>query len=194
VLTFLGSLVLVTLTTPVDTGLHWGPRFLLPVLPLVVILAVRFLAARPEAPWCQTLRDRCTVRLAGALLVLLSVIVQVQGLRLLAHEKTESAQLITYFRDLPTQYVISEVDWFAAEAASLFYQRTFFYVPDQAGYNELVARLYAQGVDGFAMLPLARSGIEPQLRTDLYYVEEAQQFYFHIVPVETASASAVSKR
>lgn len=184
VLTFLGSLVLITLSTPVDTGLHWGPRFLLPLLPLVALLTVRLLTAGPDAAWQQSPRDRRVVRLVGVTLVLLSVVIQVQGIRFLARKKIESAQLVTYFLDLPTRYVISEVDWFTSEAASLFYQRTFFYAADQAGYQDLVSRLYAQGADSFALLPLAQSQNDPQIDTDLYNVEPVQQFYFRIVPHE----------
>src|SRR5258708_6059404 len=102
------------------SGVVWGPRYFLTIIPLLVVLSLR--------------RSK-----VAAALVVISFVLEVYGLVLLHRKLEATSQLEALVRTAP-QAVISDVYWLPEELSTLYFEKKFMQPPDD---RELLAALAA---------------------------------------------------
>jgi hypothetical protein len=145
----LGYTALVCMLTPVDPGLQWGPRFLLPVFPILAVVATNnFRALRAGGE----LRSARLLRACFVSTVALSLGVQIAGLRTLYIIKNRDRDLIERTAQLDAVQILSDEYGFSQYVAPLFYEKQFFYVRDQEDYQRLTETLMNQDISRYAFV------------------------------------------
>ena len=127
-----------------DVGIIWGPRHMLPVLPLLAALALRALVDLGASAG-STSRLRALSSIAAGLFVL-GLIVAVHGLYLLHLKMDGTEAILQAVRDTPSRVVVTDAYWLPEELAALWRAKTFFFVGSDADYGELTSGLRAHGV------------------------------------------------
>jgi hypothetical protein len=145
----LGYTALVCVFTPVDPGLQWGPRFLLPILPPLAVVATNNFRALEAI---GDLRSGRLLRACFVSVVVLSLVVQVTGLMTLRIIKIRDRDLIQRTSQLDAVYILSDEYGFAQYAAPLFYDKQFFYVRDQEDYQQLTETLVNHDISRYAFV------------------------------------------
>jgi hypothetical protein len=145
----LGYAALVCVVTPVDPGLQWGPRFLLPIFPPLAVVVTNNLRALQTA---GNLRSERLLRACFVSMVALSVVVQAAGLMTLHIIKARDRDLIQQVGQLDAVHILSDEYGFAQYVAPLFYEKQFFYVRDQEEYQQLTEALVNQGISRYAFV------------------------------------------
>ncbi|MDH4209651.1 MAG: hypothetical protein OEV76_12300, partial [Anaerolineae bacterium] len=146
---FGGYVTLACLATPVDPGLQWGPRLLLPVYPAATILSLKGLQRVVREHKRPKKRTLVGVFLASSIVI--SLLFQGCSLRLLHVVKNRDRELIESTARLPTAWVISDEYGYAQYVAPLFFEKEFFYVRTQDDYQELAQRLLKNGITTYAV-------------------------------------------
>jgi hypothetical protein len=100
------------------SGIVWGPRYFLTIVPLLVVLSLR----------------RSTLAVA---LIAVSFALEVHGLILLRRKLDATSQLAALVRAAP-QAVISDVYWLPEELSAIYFEKKFMQPPDD---RELLAAL-----------------------------------------------------
>ncbi len=179
-------IALVSLLTPVDPGLQWGARFLLPVLPPLAVLATNNFGA------LKTLGGRSTSGLLGACfvsVVALSFLVQLSGLRTLHIIKSTDQQLIRDTAQMEPIHILSDEWGYAEYVAPLFYEKQFFFVRDQAQYKELTQTLLKNDTHTFAVVTYPRPRrkvVDPLIVADGYAIRKVGEQVYEIGELESA--------
>ncbi|MBV8200853.1 MAG: hypothetical protein JOZ15_09545 [Acidobacteria bacterium] len=159
-----------------DVGIIWGPRHFLVLYPLLValsLLALRDLwrgagladggerplqegdASAGGAAARQGPARRRAVAALAAVLVLSSLAVECQGLRLLALKKAGSERIVGAVRAAPGRAVIVDGYWLAEELAALYFEREVLEVDSDADCRDLLDLLARNGY-GEATVVLSR--------------------------------------
>jgi hypothetical protein len=126
------------------TGVHPGPRMLLPVLPLAAASAA--VAAR---------RDRATAVLLIPL-ALLSAAWSVRSLHVLHAKRALSARTAAALLAEPERTVVTDLFWLPTDQAALWKEKRFHLVGSDAGFRRLTAAAATQGET--ALLVVATPG------------------------------------
>ena len=175
-----GYITLVCLMTPVDPGLQWGPRFLLPILPPLTILATNnFSALNTHGGFSR----RGLLSVCFLSMVALSLLVQMSGLRTLYILKTRDARLIENTSQIGSAYIISDEYGYAEYVAPLFYEKQFFYARDQEAYQELTETLLKNGIHSFAVVAYPRPfrrAVDPLVAADGYEIRRVGEQLYEI--------------
>lgn len=181
----LAYMALVSLLTPVDPGLQWGPRFLLPILPPLVVLATNNFRALNmyAAPSTRGLLGACF-----ATVVALSLLVQIAGLRTLHIIKARDLDLIGDTSQMEAIHIISDEYGYAEYVAPLFYEKQFFYTRDQNAYQELTQTLLENDIHTFAVATYPvpdRKAVDPVDAADGYAIRKVGERLYEIMDLET---------
>jgi len=175
-----GYITLVCLMTPVDPGLQWGPRFLLPILPPLTILATNnFSALNTHGGFSR----RGLLKVCFLSMVALSLLVQMSGLRTLYILKTRDARLIENTSQIGSAYIISDEYGYAEYVAPLFYEKQFFYARDQEAYQELTETLLKNGIHSFGVVAYPRPfrrAVDPLVAADGYEIRRVGEQLYEI--------------
>ncbi|MGB3903292.1 MAG: hypothetical protein WBB22_00040 [Anaerolineae bacterium] len=175
-----GYITLVCLMTPVDPGLQWGPRFLLPILPPLTILATNnFSALNTHGGFSR----RGLLKVCFLSMVALSLLVQMSGLRTLYILKTRDARLIENTSQIGSAYIISDEYGYAEYVAPLFYEKQFFYARDQEAYQELTKTLLKNGIHSFGVVAYPRPfrrAVDPLVAADGYEIRRVGEQLYEI--------------
>jgi len=175
-----GYITLVCLMTPVDPGLQWGPRFLLPILPPLTILATNnFSALNTHGGFSR----RGLLSVCFLSMVALSLLVQMSGLRTLYILKTRDARLIENTSQIGSAYIISDEYGYAEYVAPLFYEKQFFYARDQEAYQELTETFLKNGIHSFAVVAYPRPfrrAVDPLVPADGYEIRRVGEQLYEI--------------
>jgi hypothetical protein len=151
-LVFLAAWLYVILTLLVvraPGGIQWGGRYLLPAVPLLFFLALYAVVAFSRQ--MQPAEARALNRVA-AVLVILSLLVQVAGVRAMFRAKADLKQWQTGIGSLEAEVILTNSSIFASYMTGLD-EKIFFYVDNEAEVALLAERLAAQGEDRFAFVP-----------------------------------------
>ncbi len=128
-------------------GVHWGPRYLLPILP---ILAVLGLSGVRRA--VVNLERRSVVLALGVLVLALSFVVQTQGITSLQIKKSGTARTVDLFRESPPVTIVTNVWWFPLEIASAYRCHPIYTVTDTNDFHALLERFRGSGIDRFTIV------------------------------------------
>jgi hypothetical protein len=182
----LGYTALVCMLTPVDPGLQWGPRFLLPVFPILAVVATNnFRALRAGGE----LRSARLLRACFVSTVALSLGVQIAGLRTLYIIKNRDRDLIERTAQLNAVHILSDEYGFSQYVAPLFYEKQFFYVRDQEDYQRLTETLMNQDISRYAFVTYPvpdRRAVDPLDAPACCVVRELTPQLYEIVVAEGA--------
>ena len=176
-----GQIALACLATPVDPGLQWGPRLLLAVYPAATILSVKGLhrvVREHKRPETRTLVGVCL-----ASTVVISLLFQACGIRLLHVIKNRDRELIDTTARLTTSWVVSDEYGYAQYVAPLFYEKVFFYVRTQDDYQGLAQTLFKHGITTYAVTTYAtphRRAVDPLGVADGFVVRKIGDQLFEI--------------
>jgi len=176
----LGYTALVCVLTPVDPGLQWGPRFLLPIFPLLAVVATNNFRALQAA---GDLRSERLLRACFVSTVALSLMVQVAGLRTLYIIKTRDRDLIQHTGQLDAVHILSDEYGYAQYAAPLFYEKEFFYVRNQEDYQRLTETLVSHDISRYAFVTYPRPdrrAVDPLDVSGEYVAREVDHQLFEI--------------
>jgi hypothetical protein len=179
--TCIGYIALVCLATPVDPGLQWGPRFLLPVFPPAVVLALsnrRALSQPSTRPSSRTLLTACLAATLG-----ISLLFQACGIRVMYVVRTRDRQLVESTANLDSRWIISDEYGLAQYLAPLFYQKEFFYVRNQEEYQTLTETFISNGIHKYAVVgyPVPqRRLVDPAVAPEGYSVRQVEPQIFEI--------------
>jgi hypothetical protein len=179
--TCVGYIALVCLATPVDPGLQWGPRFLLPIFPPAAVLALSSRRALTQPPT----RSSSGTLLAGCLAATLgiSLLFQACGIRVMYVVRNRDRQLMESTANLDSRWIISDEYGLAQYLAPLFYQKEFFYVRSQEEYQELTESFIANGIHKYAVVSYPapqRRLVDPAVAPEGYTVRQVGQQIFEI--------------
>jgi hypothetical protein len=139
-------LVGVVLTAPNDGGAQWGPRYLLIIVPPLLLLAldaaVRLLARRGTARWLGAA--------VTAVAVVAGLATTRSAYRELRGSKRLHAELSRDVASLHQRYVITDLWWLDQLAAAAEPRPTFLFVRDRAELETVLTMLGQARVDHFA--------------------------------------------
>jgi hypothetical protein len=139
----------------VGAGVHWGPRVLLPALPVLVLLAWAAVAGGPP-----------TARAALALLALAGLLSTSLSAWFLVQQKRDGAHLTERLRALPPRIVVTSHPLLAQHLPSLWRDKTLLLTADVASLRDLVALLPQRQVHAFVFVGppgAVLSGVAPGL-------------------------------
>lgn len=176
-----GYIALVCLATPVDPGLQWGPRFLLPVFPPAAVLALsnhRALIKQSARSSTGTLLTACLAATLG-----ISLLFQACGVRVMHMVKSRDRQLIESTANLDSTWIVSDEYGLAQYLAPLFYQKEFFYVRSQEEYQRLTESFISNGIRRYAVVSYPvphRRLVDPAIGPEGYSVRQVGQQLFEI--------------
>jgi len=105
-----GLFALLIFLNPVPPGLNWGSRYLLTVLPYLVLLSARAL----EGPWLPARgrrRGAATLGLVGLALIGISGVCQVRGFAAVRDALRDNGKLNRMAGALPTPALVTDVRW-----------------------------------------------------------------------------------
>jgi hypothetical protein len=114
------------------SGIVWGPRYFLTIVPLLVVLSLG--------------RSKLSVAL-----VAVSILLEVHGLLLLHRKLAATAQLVAVVRAAP-QVVISDVYWLPEELSAIYFEKKFMQPTDDRELLAALATLRASGVHEIAVV------------------------------------------
>lgn len=160
-LTGLVYILLVSLFAPATGGMQWGPRFMLPALPFLLV-ALGGLWDNWEMLELRGIAERFT-KAALVLLVLISLFVQVKGVQYLYSNRKEDARLVAKVEERPENVFITNNYWFPQETAVLFESKKFYFVDKLPALNELVKRMEKGRKQSFAFVSLDDPRDRPSL-------------------------------
>lgn len=135
------------LIAPVSGGLQWGPRFLVPLYPLLILLVWESAAA---------LRLQSTGRIGLTLLlcgfVLVSTVQQARGLHLLRAKKGFNQVLMQTIAASPVPTVVAQPWWIPLNVAAVYHQKELFAAPGPEPLGHLLTRLRQDGREAFLFI------------------------------------------
>jgi len=181
----LGYIALVCLITPVDPGLQWGPRFLLPILPPLTILALNNFHVLASAQ--ARLSSKGLLKVSFLSIVVVSLLLQVSSLRTMHIRKTRDLRLIEDTAQISSPYIVSDEYGYAQYVAPLFYERQFFYVRDQEAYQRLAEAFLENDIHTFAVVTYPvpyRRAVDPLIAAEGYTVRTVGSQLFKIEELE----------
>jgi hypothetical protein len=144
--------LMVSLFAPATGGMQWGPRFMLPALPLLLVASAELWDNWRELAWPGT------VKLTLIVLILVSLLVQIRGVQYLYRDRREGARLVARIGQRREGVFVTDCFWFPQETAALYEDKRFYFVPKRSDLASLVTRLKKSGVRRFAYVTLAGSG------------------------------------
>ncbi len=139
----------VAATAPNDGGAQWGPRYLLPLIPAAAALAwyraEQLLRAlrRPE---------RAAAAILAAVLLALSVGLQLHSLSVLEHSLARSKRLQEATAAAGHAVILTDVWWTPQILARLYFERRVFLLHPPHELDAFLARLAAKGVSSFTFV------------------------------------------
>jgi hypothetical protein len=141
-----------------DGGSQWGPRTLLPTIPLLILLGLR--AVQRWAQVRQSLAHVVAAALVVATLANAAWMVELRGLRVLRELNYANFRLLTTVAQQQTPVIVTDV-WYAPPliAPLVYDQHLVFLLGTSAEFDTLVTRLQSAHVSQFYYLGAQRDAV-----------------------------------
>ncbi|HYM91610.1 MAG TPA: hypothetical protein VEW91_08265, partial [bacterium] len=137
------------IATGTHGGLQWGPRYLLPILPVLVWLAASALAQARAAAF-QTWP---ALRAAAVALLAASMLVQASGVDQVWQAIRQNARINQWLRGIPAEIVVTPLEWLTLGAGPVYFEKQLMLVHSPVEFKALVERLSAGRVGRWAYIP-----------------------------------------
>jgi hypothetical protein len=135
VLTTMGLFIIIfSLISPLNGGMQWGSRFLLPFYPIFAILAIYTFIKLWRTQDFRMREFFVTLFIAA---VALSFVNEIRGVQLLYDKKVGSEKLIKETEELNSNQIITDVWWYPLDMAGIYFDNLFFYPRKNDGLNDL---------------------------------------------------------
>jgi hypothetical protein len=149
----------VLLTAPNDGGAQWGPRYLLPVVPLLALLSLAGMTALLRASLGV---QRWLVCLALAGLIAASVWTQARGIQVLLRSTNDTLRVVQTVDALRHRVVLTDT-WYSPQLlAPIYYNHTIFLVITPRHFSQLRALLQNNRIKRFSYLTAQPWGSDPR--------------------------------
>lgn len=132
---FLGLGTVLGATTRLSSGIHWGPRFLLPAAPMIVALAIA-----------------ASLRRSFGVLVVAGLVSSGAATWLLAQQLGESQRFGATLLAAPEPVVVTGHPLLAQQLAQIWERKPILLAQDPASMNALVQQLASRGAGAFALV------------------------------------------
>lgn len=152
-------------------GVQWGPRYLMPIVPALTWLAADAME-RARMRWADVFP---AVRNVAALLVGLSILVQMAGVDQVHQLARSNALVKRVLRSITADIVITPLEWLVLEAGEVYFEKQLMLVRNQDELRALVGRLAERRVDRWAYIPQSGPLFSPQ-RVEEWTKEEGWHF------------------
>ena len=149
------SLVAFFITSPDPGGLEWGPRYLLPLVPLLCAIVFSFLPQKVKINEIA----------AVAVTVLLGFMVLLRGFVFVEQFKIRNAQLAHFTEQLVStgEYIITDQRWFPQVNATLWFSRPMMVTKNKQDIAAIAQRLDNRNTPSFWLIQLVQSGNNPTI-------------------------------
>ncbi len=127
------------LLSPYTRGIHWGPRFILPVLPFLLFVA----ATRAQRWWQRYGFTRPII----ALLLLVSTANQLYSYAILYEQKRSTCALNKWINDLGSDPVLTPVSWLSGDASNHSFSNPWFLTSNPDELQAVIAALQDKGIE-----------------------------------------------
>lgn len=167
-------LALMLVLWPAYGGNQWGSRYLLPVYPLLVYLA--FYAF--EYYWRSLPELRTILRTTFVSLLLLSVLIQVAGIRLLFMKHQYEIEVREQLQALSTDLIMTNSPFLPSHMSSV--DKMFLYVSSESDFYELAPRMWENGVYQFAVAQVVGIPLPVPDRVGDITIREVKSFIYEL--------------
>jgi len=140
-------IALLCLAVPTSGGLQWGPRYLVVIYSLLVLISFASFSS-----WRRIATYKKWLTFLFSALVVLGAVNEFFGLMLLKSKKDFNARALAYLRASPTETVISIPWWIPLSMAPVFYEKEFFLVRNPQALYRLIERLREKQRKGFVLI------------------------------------------
>ncbi|MCX6355126.1 MAG: hypothetical protein NTZ78_09525 [Candidatus Aureabacteria bacterium] len=140
-------IALLCLAVPTSGGLQWGPRYLVVIYPLLVIISLTSFFS-----WRRIATYKRWLTFLFSALVVLGAVNEFFGLMLLKSKKDFNARAMAYLRASPMETVISIPWWIPLSMAPVFYEKEFFLTQSPQALERLIERLREKRRKGFVLI------------------------------------------
>jgi hypothetical protein len=156
----------VALSAPNAGGAQFGPRYLLPG-----VLGLAVLALARAVPGIREARAWPLPALAVLALVAISVATQARGVRVLGEVTHRTASLLAAVERQESGVVVTDEGWFAQILGPVYLDRRVLLAEDEEEFGALLALLRARGVSRWSFLAVSEWGRRAALegRDDLAF-------------------------
>jgi hypothetical protein len=144
---------------PAYGGKHFGARYLLPVYPLLL-----FLAFYAYSAYASKEGLRKPMEVVSATLLLLTIVLQLFGMRVFIRQTTENTQIQATIASLPAQIILTNHPFLPTMLYGLE-EQSFMYVRTEADLEELIIRFIEQEISEFVFLGV--DGLSLQVPTQI---------------------------
>lgn len=117
-------------------GKQWGPRFLLYIYPLMIIVALKFFDVMRRQNF-KTSTEKFLI-FCAIILITIGFFHEILGVKQLYNHKKNMQEIILRLSDIDSQNIVTRVWWLPQEAATIFYKKRFFYIDSVDELKELV--------------------------------------------------------
>ena len=137
-----------TLFMPIEGGMQWGPRYIIYIYPLLIILCWKGIASIKEKFSPDT---SIALKASCILLIIFSIVLQVKGVVKLYTMKKKNGEIESIVAAEPTNVIISGFEHFLAYYAPSLYNNKLFFNASRKNVGELVTKFYEQGIQKFSI-------------------------------------------
>lgn len=160
---------------PTPGGAQWGTRYLLPAYPLFVFLAFYVMRIQNQI---LTGTFSKTFRRVAAGLFIATLIVQSYGIIILVDYHREETLTKEAVAELPAEVVLTNNPFFPSVMSAT--DKQFLYVNAPEDFQDLIPRLFAAGIDRFALLTLQERPISAPKQVNDIVVSPAGDFIYFL--------------
>ncbi len=178
----------VIITAPNEGGLQWGPRYLVPVYPCLVLVAGFCWGNRAGL---SPPKLRKLILIAGGILAVAGLLVQLEGLARLYDKKSDRA-IERVMEEAGTGTWITYLFYFPQEAAARYFDnRIYFFWPTRDSLSGLIEKLDESGGEGFALVGhdgrLIERDLQPLIESTTAFRRTGEVLPFRIYDLSMAA-------
>lgn len=130
-------------------GLQWGPRYLLPIVPPLIWLAVAAL----ERVRLADARVWHATRSVAMWVLCASIVIQLAGVEYVEFALARNGRVNESLRTAPADVIVTSLEWLALGAGPIYFEKQLLYVTTVDDFRSLVDRLAARQVRRWSYIP-----------------------------------------